>query len=133
MIATATMTGEQFDALPYEEGRRWELLSGGLIEVSSATPKHRMIVTRLPMSLVAYFDLHKNGGVFPDVEFALGPGIRLRPDIAVMLQDTWRNTDLEKTPVPTAPDIAVEIIHPLSAPISLRVSRRYGRCSRPIL
>jgi len=112
MIATATMTGEQFDALPYEEGRRWELLAGGLIEVSSPTPKHQMIVTRLLMSLVVYFDLQKNGGAFPDVEFAPGDDIRLRPDVAVMLDDKWRNTDLEKAPVPIAPDIAVEIISP---------------------
>jgi len=34
------MTAEQFDALPEEEGRNWELLDGELIEVPSATPKH---------------------------------------------------------------------------------------------
>ncbi len=32
------MTGAQFDALPYEQGRHWELLEGDLIAVSSPTP-----------------------------------------------------------------------------------------------
>ena len=32
------MTAEQFDALPEEEGRKWEPLDGELIEVPSATP-----------------------------------------------------------------------------------------------
>ena len=35
MATTAVMSGLQFDALPYEEGRRWELLEGDLIEVPS--------------------------------------------------------------------------------------------------
>ncbi len=41
------MTAEQFDALPEEEGRKWELLDGELIEVSSATPEHNLILARL--------------------------------------------------------------------------------------
>jgi len=28
MATTALMSGLEFDALPYEEGRRWELLKG---------------------------------------------------------------------------------------------------------
>lgn len=33
MAAIVTLTGSQFDALPYEDGRRWELLDGELIPV----------------------------------------------------------------------------------------------------
>ena len=29
------MTGAQFDALPYEQGRQWELVNGELIDVPS--------------------------------------------------------------------------------------------------
>ena len=32
-----TMTAEQFDALPEEEIRKWELLDGKLIEVSGGS------------------------------------------------------------------------------------------------
>jgi hypothetical protein len=31
MATTAIITGPEFDALPYEEGRRWELLDGELM------------------------------------------------------------------------------------------------------
>jgi hypothetical protein len=32
---TATMSGTQFDALPHDKGRRWELLAGEVIEMPS--------------------------------------------------------------------------------------------------
>jgi Uma2 family endonuclease len=51
MATIATMTGAQFDALPYEEGRRRELLEGDLIEVSSPTPEHQDIVFNLVTAL----------------------------------------------------------------------------------
>jgi Uma2 family endonuclease len=47
MPVRTLMTAEQFDALPEEEGRKWELLDGELIEVSSATPEHNFILARL--------------------------------------------------------------------------------------
>jgi len=46
MATLATMTAEQFDALPYEEGRRWDA-----IEVSSSTPAHQDIVFNLLAAL----------------------------------------------------------------------------------
>ena len=72
------MTGRIFDELPYEEGRRWELLEGELIEVSGATPRHQNIVVR--------------------ILFALG--------------EPARQLDLDRIPIPGAPDIAIEIISP---------------------
>jgi len=70
MIATRKMTGAEFDALPYDEGRHWELLTGDLIEVPSPTPKHQKVVSNFTFSLVAYFRRHGQGDVYPDVEFA---------------------------------------------------------------
>lgn len=46
-IPAQTATGIEFDALPYAEGRRWELLEGELIPVSSPTLKHQEIVFRV--------------------------------------------------------------------------------------
>jgi hypothetical protein len=45
------MTGLQFDALPYEEGRLRELIEGELIPVSSPTLEHQEIVFRILMAL----------------------------------------------------------------------------------
>ena len=41
------ITAEQFYQLPQEEGREFELLDGEVIEISSATLRHNLIVTKL--------------------------------------------------------------------------------------
>ena len=56
MATTALMSGLQFDALPYEEGRRWELLEGDLIEVPSATLRYQLIVLRLLRKLQEFLE-----------------------------------------------------------------------------
>lgn len=116
MATTVTMAGPQFDALPYEEGRRWELLDGDLIAVSSPTPEHQLILSNLNASLREYFRRVPIGAALPDVEFALGENDRVRPDLAVLLHQRWRSLDLRRTPVPGAPDIAIEIISPSERP-----------------
>ena len=110
MATTATMSGLQFDALPYEEGRRWELLEGACIEVSSPTPRHQEIVFRVLLILRQY--LAESGTALADVEFALADLMRLRPDVCVLLADKARLLDLDRIPIPGAPDLAVEVISP---------------------
>lgn len=111
MATITTTTGAQFDAMPCEEGRRWELLDGELIAVSSATPRHQDIVLIILLALRSYFERSKTGGVaYPDVEFALGDNVRLRPDVGVLLGEKARRLDRDKVPIPVAPDIAIEVI-----------------------
>ena len=112
MATTALMSGVQFDALPFEEGRRWELLSGDLIPVSSATPLHQDIVLTLAASLREYLRRNRIGVVLPDVEFALTEQDRLRPDVAIILHERWKNLDSGKIPIPGSPHVAIEIISP---------------------
>lgn len=113
MATTATMTGAQFDALPYEEGRRWELIAGELVEVSSPTPQHQKIVSRINRALEDYFAPRKGSGdAFIDVEFALTTEDRVRPEVLVLLADKLRSLDFSRVPIPDAPDIAIEIISP---------------------
>ena len=110
MATTALMSGLQFDALPYEEGRRWELLEGDLIEVPSATLRHQQIVSRLLASR-RYLGQEIQGRVFADVEFALSADTRLRPDVCLLLP-TNRSTGWDRIPIPGAPDLAIEVISP---------------------
>lgn len=111
MATSATMSGLQFDALPYEEGRRMELLEGELVEVSSPTPRHQAIVRRILIALQQYLGEEK-GAAFPDLEFALSDLLRLRPDVCILLGQNARKMDPDRTPVPGAPDIAIEVISP---------------------
>jgi Uma2 family endonuclease len=111
MATTATMSGLQFDALPYEEGRRRELLEGDLIEVSSPTPRHQAVVFNILLMLRNYF-AGRTGIAMADVEFALSDLLRLRPDVCVLLGERARQLDPDRVPVPGAPDLAVEVISP---------------------
>ncbi|MBZ5617110.1 MAG: Uma2 family endonuclease [Acidobacteriia bacterium] len=108
------MSGAAFDQLPYEEGSSLELLQGELIEVSSPTPRHQRIVNKLIVSLGEYFRGETRGETLQDSEFALGEADRLRPDLAILLAEHSASVDENenKTPIPFAPDIAVEVISP---------------------
>jgi len=111
MATAATMTGAQFDALPYEEGRWWDLVHGELIAVSSPTPRHQEIVFRILLALRQYLGT-KKGLAYSDVEFALTDNDRLRPEVCALLGAKAAGLDLDHVPVPGAPDIAVEVISP---------------------
>jgi Uma2 family endonuclease len=113
-MATATITtGAQFDALPYEEGRKWELLDGELVPVASPTWRHQEIAFEINSALRRYI---KTAGVqaraAQDVEFALTPDDRVCPDVCVLLAEKAARLDRDRIPIPGAPDIAVEIISP---------------------
>ena len=123
-MATITgMTGAQFDALSYEDGRRWELLSGELVEVPSPTPEHQDIVFNLLAALKLYLKHRPAARAHQDIEFALSQFDRLRPDICVLL-DERADLDPRKVPIQGAPNIAVEVISP---------SERAGETRRKVL
>jgi len=106
------MTAEQFDALPEEEGRKWELLDGELIEVSSATPEDKLILMQLLSLLHVYARKRKLGVVLPETDLAVRKDTRLRPDLGFFSAETWRYVDVKRVPVVETPDIAIEIISP---------------------
>jgi Uma2 family endonuclease len=107
------MSGAQFDALPYEEGLRWELLEEELIEVPSATPRHQDIVYATLQALKLYLKEHRlQGAAYADVEFALSEDVRLRPDVCLLLPDKALRLDRDRIPIPGAPDLAIEVISP---------------------
>lgn len=71
-MATHTpITAGQFDRLPLEEGRRYELFDGELIEMPSANPKHNWILLKLGSGLMQFLEQTGWGVVLPDTEFVL--------------------------------------------------------------
>jgi Uma2 family endonuclease len=105
------MSGQQFDSLSYEEGRQWELLDGETIQVSSPTPYHQLIVLNILITLQQYLR-DRIGVPFHSLEFALSDLLRLRPDVCVLLAKKAQDLNRDRTPVPGAPDIAIEVISP---------------------
>lgn len=113
MATSVTMSGAQFDALPYEEGRRWELLDGELIEVSGPTPIHQRIVRELLRVIQSFLETSgPEGSALPDVEFAFSDNSRLRPDVCVLLEPKASELDPYRIPAACVPDLATEIISP---------------------
>ncbi len=125
------MTGAQFDAMPYEEGRLWELVNGELIPVSSPNLKHQGIVQKIQVAFVSYFAANpERGSSFSDVEFALSENHRVRPDVFVLLREHLEVIDEDKVPIPGAPDIAIEVISPsersIDSQLKVEAYLRYG-------
>lgn len=103
MPTSVLLTGSQFDALPYEQGRQWELLDGEIIVVSSPTPARRVLLQRILLALMLHLQAHPEQGLaLTDVEFALDDHCRVRSDILVLRGDRARSLDMHKVPVPGA-------------------------------
>ena len=115
------MSAEQFDRLPVVEGRRFELLDGRQIELSSATLLHNYILMILGAAI--FPALSRKGIGAPNTEFAFGVN-RFQPDLAILLGESWKKLDLERIPVCVPPDIAVEIISPSEAAIHVERKTR---------
>jgi Uma2 family endonuclease len=113
ILHNRSVTGTEFDALPYEEGRRRELLDGELIDAPSPAPPHQIIAS------VVLLAIHKCLQTYPakaiavmSVELALSDDSRLRPDVCVLLPEKAGQLDFDLSPIPGAPDIAIEVISP---------------------
>ncbi len=115
VMATHTlMTAEQFDALPYDEERRLELLDGELIEIPNAAPLHSIVVVKVASSLESFLRRNRRGNVLINTDFAFNEN-RFRPDIAVLSASKWSQVNIERSPVRVAPDIVVEVVSPSEA------------------
>lgn len=124
MATAAVMTGPQFDALPWEEGRKWELVGGELVPVPSPTLEQQAIMQEILYALMAYFRRRpERGRAYTDVEFALDSDHRVRPDVLVLLGDRPGAIDMQKIPVPGAPDIAIEVISPSERSFDTQLKR----------
>lgn len=109
MAANTLITAEQFAQMTPAETEDFELVEGDLIPLASPTPLHARICLRIGRSLDDYLTSHAMGDCFPDVDCRLSSDTVRRPDVSVFL---GREIDLRKSPIPFAPDIAVEVLSP---------------------
>jgi Uma2 family endonuclease len=123
------VTAEQFYQLPQEaagthgldgEGREFELLDGEVVEASSATYEHGLILIRSASLL--YPALRGRGEAVYNTDFSDGKYTILRPDLAVLLGEKCALIDLKKLPVTVPPDIVMEVIS--ASESAFRVERR---------
>ena len=79
----------------------------------SPTPRHRDIVFSIHLALRQYLKEYGiPGRSFSDVEFSLSDQLRLRPDVCALMAEKARQLDLDRSPIPGVPDLAIEVISP---------------------
>ncbi len=99
------------DQLPENEGKRFELLNGEIIEVPTPEPVHNLIVALFVRRIGIYLDKNNIGFVFGDnVSYTLANGDELIPDASFL------SNKRQQLPFPKkfflAPDLAIEVKSP---------------------
>ncbi len=116
-----TITDEDLMRLP-RDGRKWELVDGGLQEVATSA-KHDQIVIWLGRLVGPYADDH---GILTASQagFRMASGNVRLPDFAFTRYDRFPNSEVPDGFVEFAPDLAVEIISPSEEPTDM--ARKVG-------
>jgi len=104
------MSVEEFAAMPREEAVRFELVSGELVPLASATLRHAWIRDGLAAQLRSYLATHRIGIAATEVDCRTIDETVRRPDLSYFSRERWLLVDPDRIPIPFAPDIAVEIL-----------------------
>ena len=112
MSSKTLLTVEQFAQLPDEEGKRFELVEGELIEVSSAALPHNIVKDRVIRLLGAFAETSGMGRTASETDVRIGQGSVRCPDVSYWSAARWSQIVLAEVPVPIPPDLAVEVISP---------------------
>lgn len=110
-MATKTrLTIEDYAALDEPAGVRYELSEGELIVTPSANFFHNTSRDQFNARLQVFLATSPFGYVVSEMDFRLGPRTVRRPDVAFILKERLEGVDLEKVPLPIAPDLVIEIV-----------------------
>jgi len=110
-MATRTLlTIEQYAALDEPVGVRYELSEGELIVTPSANFFHNDIRDRFNACLRAFLDTHPCEYVISEMDMMLAADVVRRPDVAFIRKERLIGVDLDRVPLPIAPDLAIEIV-----------------------
>ena len=109
MSTKTLLTVEQFAQLPDEEAMRYELYHGELIQVSSSNPKHNRIRDNILYLFMSFLRGSRLGVAIAETEFQLAPDIVRRPDIAFLSSEQWAQVDPNKSIIPFAPQLVIEV------------------------
>jgi len=105
------LTFEQFDQLPAEEGKLFELDEGELRIISTGRPRHNRVRDELAYRLRRVVKEGRLGEIFVETEFHLSPDSVRIPDIAFVRAERARQIDPDR-PIEGAPALAIEVVSP---------------------
>lgn len=110
-MATKTLlTIPDYAALNEPEGARYELSKGKLIVSPSASFFHNDMRDEFNARLRAFVKARELGSVISEMDFQVGEDTVRRPDVAFISAPRLEGVDLERVPLPVAPDLVIEIV-----------------------
>jgi Uma2 family endonuclease len=112
MGTTTKMTFEEFQNLPEQEGRHYELDEGELLMEASPAARHNLIRQNIAMQLINFVRSQSLGIVLEEMDFRLAPDTVRNPDVAFVTTDHLKRIDLDRSPIEGAPALAVEVVSP---------------------
>lgn len=112
MGSTTKMTFEEFQNLPEQEGRLYELDEGELLMEPSPALRHNLIRQRIALKIMNYLETNAIGVVAEEMDFRLDRDTVRNPDVAFITQDHLKTIDPERSPAEGAPALAVEVVSP---------------------
>ncbi len=119
MGATQTLvSAEQFESLPDEQWRRFELSDGALTprygeeDAMGARYGHNRLRDRIYSKLDRFLESNPLGEAVLEQDFRLGEDTVRRPDLAFIVRDRLTIVQDDPAVVPGAPDLAVEVVSP---------------------
>jgi Uma2 family endonuclease len=106
------ITAKEFAALP-DDGKRYDLVKGALVEMGRPKPRHGHLAIRLGSAVNVFVDSHNLGIVTTESGYVLArdPDTVVGPDVAFLSKARLEKPDLDEY-IPLAPDLAVEIVSP---------------------
>jgi len=110
-MATKTLlTIQDYAALDEPPGVRYELSEGELIVTPSSSSFHNRIRDHFNTRLWPFVEERKLGLVVSETDLILAEAVVRRPDVAFIRADRLEGIDLDQSPLPVAPDLAIEIV-----------------------
>ena len=124
MPTKTLLTVGEYNALDEPVGVRYELDRGELIVTPSPVPMHNIICGDLFTRLSAWANESNLGQVIYEVDVRLGEDTVRRPDLMYFRRDRIKNVDLDQVPLPTAPDLVIEVVSKYDQPDDLMLKVR---------
>ncbi len=105
------MTVADFEALPYDETHRYELIEGELYVSPAPGLPHQRVLRKLLVKLDNYLSQNPVGEIIPGPNAILSNHDWVIPDIVFVSKERW-DSIAEKLGFYGAPDLMIEILSP---------------------
>ena len=110
MTTKTLLTVKDYAALDEPPGLRYELSDGELIVTPSASHFHNSIRDDFNSRLRSFVRQSRLGEVTCEADLVLAGEVVRRPDVAFIRGERLQGVDLDQSPLPVAPDLAIEIV-----------------------